>query len=74
MGSATSGIYATDADASSQVKMWYQDAQGRYQEVTNELEGYASLEDLFSHASISCSKGMPPSYPPILSSKDEGST
>jgi len=41
------------------VKMWYQDGQGRYQEVTTELEGFASLDDLFSHASISCSKGEP---------------
>ncbi|RPA95294.1 hypothetical protein L873DRAFT_1745488 [Choiromyces venosus 120613-1] len=38
------------------VKMWYQDGQGRYQEVTAELEGFASLDDLFSHASISWSK------------------
>ncbi|KAG0639827.1 mediator complex, subunit Med16 [Tuber brumale] len=38
------------------VKMWYQDGHGRYQEVTAELEGFASLGDLFSHASISCSK------------------
>lgn len=38
-------------------KMWYQDVQGRYQEVTTELEGFSSLDDLFSHAAISWNKG-----------------
>lgn len=41
-----------------QAKMWYQDVQGRYQEVTTELEGFSSLDDLFSHAAISWNKGM----------------
>lgn len=38
--------------------MWYQDVQGRYQEVTTELEGFSSLDDLFSHAAISWNKGV----------------
>ncbi|RPB14929.1 hypothetical protein P167DRAFT_519145 [Morchella conica CCBAS932] len=37
-------------------KMWYQDAHSRYQEVTTELEGFSSLDDLFSHAAISWNK------------------
>ncbi|KAL7273205.1 Mediator of RNA polymerase II transcription subunit 16 [Rhizina undulata] len=38
------------------LKMWYQDPQNRYLEVTAELEGFSSSDDLFSHAAISWNK------------------